>query len=93
MKAKDTSQIGMIVGAATLSICFIEVLVKFLKTGEIPTVDGVKALIMIGVSPAIPFSPVFISTWLDKLVEFKNGRKLESSELNIEEEPEKEILQ
>lgn len=95
MKAKDTSQIGMIVGALSLAIVFVVVLVKYFINGNIPTVDEAKALIVIGVSPAIPFSPVFVSTWLDKIVELKNGRKsmVVSGEPDIQEELEKEMLQ
>lgn len=77
MKAKNTSHIGMIVGAIGLIVVFVVILVKYIVSGTCPTVDNVKALILIGIAPAIPFCPVFISTWLDKIIELKNGKKSE----------------
>ena len=77
MKAKDTSHIGMIVGAVGLITTFVVVIVKFILKNTCPSVEEVKALILIGIAPAIPFCPVFISTWFDKIIELKNGKKLE----------------
>lgn len=74
MKAKDTSHIGMIVGAVGLVTTFVVVLVKFILHNTCPSVEDVKALILIGVAPSIPFCPIFISTWFDKIIELKNGK-------------------
>lgn len=75
MKAKDTSHIGMIVGAVGLVVVFAAVVIKYIITGECPSVEDVKALILIGAAPAIPFCPVFISVWFDKIIELKNGKE------------------
>ena len=74
MKAKDTSHIGMIVGAVGLVTTFVVVMVKFIMHNTCPSVEDVKALILIGVAPSIPFCPIFISTWFDKIIELKNGK-------------------
>ena len=74
MKPKDTSHIGMIVGAVGLVTTFVVVLVKFILHNTCPSVEDVKALILIGVAPSIPFCPIFISTWFDKIIELKNGK-------------------
>ena len=68
MKAKDTSHIGMIVGAVGLIATFVVVLLKFILHNTCPSVEDVKALILIGVAPSIPFCPIFISTWFDKII-------------------------
>lgn len=78
MKAKTTSLIGMIVGAISLLIVFVLVMVNFFtKETFTITVDQSFALIIIGVAPSIPFCPIYISTWLDKWYEIKNGKKEE----------------
>ncbi len=77
MKAKNTSHIGMIVGAVSLTVTFVVVMLKFIIKDTCPSVEEVKALILIGIAPAIPFCPVFISTWFDKIIELKNGKKSE----------------
>lgn len=94
MKAKDSSHIGMIVGAVGLIVTFVVVMIKFILHDTTPTIENIKSLILIGIAPAIPFSPVFISTWFDKIIELKNGKKMDStsSEPNVDEEIEKEIL-
>lgn len=98
MKVKDTSHIGMVVGAIGLGIIFAAVLIKYIITGNCPSVDDVKALILIGIAPAIPFCPVFISVWFDKIIELKNGKEKtaeivqqEIPPINIENETETEI--
>ena len=76
MKAKDTSHIGMIVGAVCLSIVFIVCLVKFFISESFSlSVEQAGALVILGISPSIPFCPIYISTWLDKLYECKFGKK------------------
>lgn len=77
MKAKDTSHIGMIVGAVGLIATFVVVMIKFILHNTCPSVEDVKALILIGVAPSIPFCPIFISTWFDKIIELKNGKKID----------------
>ena len=77
MKAKDTSHIGMIVGAVGLIATFVVVMVKFILHNTCPSVEDVKALILIGVAPSIPFCPIFISTWFDKIIELKNGKEID----------------
>lgn len=77
MKTKDSSHIGMIVGAISLIITFAVVLIKYIIAGTCPTVENVKALILIGVAPSIPFCPVYISIWFDKIIELKNGKKID----------------
>lgn len=75
MKAKDTSHIGMIVGAISLFIVFVVVMLKFFFKQDFNiTLEQVFSLIIIGVSPSIPFCPVYISTWIDKIIEYK-GKK------------------
>ncbi len=75
MNAKDTSKIGMIVGATGLSIAFIIVFIKYGISNICPSIDEVKSLILIGIAPSIPFCPIYISTWFDKIIELKNGKK------------------
>ena len=77
MKAKDTSHIGMIVGAIGLIMTFLIVMTKFIIHNVCPSVEDVKALILIGIAPSIPFCPVYISTWFDKIIELKNGKSAE----------------
>lgn len=71
MEAKNTSHVGMIVGAVGLLIIFSIVIFKYVTAGICPSVDNVKALILIGIAPSIPFCPVYLSIWLDKLAGFK----------------------
>lgn len=76
MKAKNTSHIGMMVGAVCLSIVFIVYLVKFFITDSLNlTLEQAGALVILGISPSIPFCPIYISTWLDKFYELKYGNK------------------
>ena len=75
MKAKTTSHIGMIVGAISLLIVFIVVMLKFFFKDSSLTIEQALSLIIIGVAPSIPFCPIYISTWLDKWYEIKNGKK------------------
>ena len=50
MKAKDTSHIGMIVGAICLSIVFIVCLVKFFITDSLNlTLEQAGALVILGI--------------------------------------------
>jgi uncharacterized membrane protein YczE len=75
MKAKTTSHIGMIVGAVSLLIVFIVVILKFFFKDSSLTIEQAFSLIIIGIAPSIPFCPIYISTWLDKWYEIKNGKK------------------
>lgn len=75
MKAKTTSHIGMIIGAISLLIVFVIVLLKFFLKDFNLTIEQAFSLIIIGVAPSIPFCPIYISTWLDKWYEIKNGKK------------------
>ena len=78
MKAKDTSHIGMIVGAVCLSVVFIVCLIKFFISESFSlSMEQAGALVILGISPSIPFCPIYISTWLDKLYECKFGKKAE----------------
>lgn len=77
MKAKTTSHIGMIIGAISLLIVFVIVLLKFFLKDFNLTIEQAFSLIIIGVAPSIPFCPIYISTWLDKWYEIKNGKKEE----------------
>ncbi len=77
MKIKDTSHVGMVVGAISLIITFAVVIIKYIVAGTCPSVEEVKALILIGCAPSIPFCPVYISIWFDKIIELKNGKKSE----------------
>lgn len=75
MKAKTTSHIGMIVGAISLLIIFVVVMLKFFFKDFDLTIEQAFSLIIIGVAPSIPFCPIYISTWFDKWYEIKNGKK------------------
>lgn len=75
MKAKDTSHIGMIVGSISLCILFIVSMVKFFLKDLTLSPQDALALIMLAVSPSIPFCPIYISTWIDKLIEYKEKTK------------------
>lgn len=75
MKAKTTSHIGMIVGAISLLIVFVVVMLKFFFKDFDLTIEQAFSLIIIGIAPSIPFCPIYISTWLDKWYEIKNGKK------------------
>lgn len=77
MKAKTTSHIGMIIGAIGLVITFIVCLLKFYFKDFTLNTEQALGLIIIGCSPSIPFCPIYISTWLDKINEIKNGKKEE----------------
>lgn len=78
MKAKDTSHIGMIVGAVCLFIAYGACICKLLITDTFSiSLEQAIALIILGISPSIPFCPIYISTWLDKLFEWKFGKKTE----------------
>ena len=78
MKAKDTSHIGMIVGAVCLFIIFAVCLIKFFVSESFTlSIEQAGALIILGISTSIPFCPIYISTWLDKFYELKNGKKSE----------------
>lgn len=75
MKAKDTSHIGMIVGAVCLFIVFVVCLVKFFISESFNlSMEQAGALIILGISPSIPFCPIYISTWIDKIIELKNKK-------------------
>lgn len=72
MKAKDTSHLGMIIGAISLTIVFIIVMIKFfIKDNFSLSVENALGLILLGISPSIPFCPIYISTWIDKIIECK----------------------
>lgn len=77
MKAKDTSHIGMIVGAISLLLVFVVVILKFFFNDFDLTIEQAFSLIIIGVAPSIPFCPIYISTWIDKIVEYKVGKRNE----------------
>lgn len=75
MKAKDTSQIGMIVGAVCLFVVMAVCLFKFIFSDNFGlTTDQSLALILMGIAPSIPFCPVYISIWLDKIDNIKNKK-------------------
>lgn len=75
MKAKTTSLIGMIVGAISLLLVFVVVMLKFFFKDFNFTIEQAFSLIIIGVAPSLPFCPIYISTWLDKWYEIRNGKK------------------
>lgn len=75
MKAKTTSHIGMIVGAISLLIVFIVVVLGFFfKDNFTLTIEQAISLIIIGIAPSLPFCPIYISTWIDKIIEYKVGK-------------------
>lgn len=72
MQAKDTSHIGMIVGAVCLFGLFIAVVFKIFTDPSFDiTIQKVVALIIMGSAPALPFCPIYVSTWIDKIIELK----------------------
>ena len=72
MKAKDTSHLGMIIGAISLTIVFIIVMIKFfIKDNFSLSVENALGLILLGISPSIPLCSIYISTWIDKIIECK----------------------
>lgn len=73
MEAKDTSLIGMVVGAICLFIAFGVCTYKLLVNDFTLTMDQALAYITMGASVGIPFCPIYISTWLDKIAQIKHG--------------------
>lgn len=73
MEAKDTSHIGMIVGAVCLFIAFGVCTYKLIVNDFTLTIDQALAYITMGAAVGIPFCPIYISTWLDKIVQLKHG--------------------
>ena len=69
----------MIIGAISLVIVFVVVMVNlFIKDSFSLTIEQSISLIVIGVAPSVPFCPIYISTWLDKIIEYK-GKKDETA--------------
>lgn len=76
MNAKTSSLIGMIIGAVCLLGLFVAVLVKFFTIPDFKiTIDNALGLILLGLAPAIPFCPVYLSIIFDKVYEIKHGTK------------------
>lgn len=75
MKAKDTSHIGMIIGAVCLIVMFAVTVYKVITTEYRISTDNALGLIFIGISPSLPFSPIYVSKWLDKLIDLRKGDK------------------
>ena len=73
MEAKDTSLIGMVVGAICLFIAFGVCTYKLIVNDFTLTMDQALAYITMGAAVGIPFCPIYISTWLDKIAQIKNG--------------------
>lgn len=67
MEAKDTSHIGMIVGAVCLFIAFGVCTYKLIINDFTLTLEQAIAYISMGCAPGIPFCPIYVSTWLDKI--------------------------
>lgn len=73
MEAKDTSHIGMIVGAICLFIAFGVCTYKLIVNDFTLTFDQALAYIMMGAAVGIPFCPIYISTWFDKIIQLRKG--------------------
>lgn len=77
-KAKTSSLVGMIIGGVCLLAVFISFLVKFFISDDFNlTFENSCCMILLGIAPSIPFSPVYISLWLDKIKEIKGIKKNE----------------
>ena len=74
MEAKDTSHIGMVVGAICLFIAFGVCTYKLIVNNFTLTIEQALAYITMGAAVGIPFSPIYISTWLDKMIQLKRGK-------------------
>lgn len=73
MEAKDTSHIGMIVGAICLLIAFGVCTYKLIINDFALSLEQAFAYITMGCAPGIPFCPIYISTWIDKVIQLKKG--------------------
>lgn len=74
MKAKTYSLVGMIVGAVCLLAIFISIIVKYFTAESFDlTIEQALSLIMIGTAPSIPFCPIYLSIFMDKIDTIKNG--------------------
>lgn len=71
----------MIVGAVCLFGMFVIFMWKFFTTKDFTvTIPEVIAFIILGISPSIPFCPVYLSIILDKAKEMKGLKPEEKSE-------------
>ena len=76
LKAKDNSKIIMIVSSIFLTIIAICILVKFFLMKEFClTYENTICLILLGLSPTLPFGGVSVSLWIDKIKEIKEITK------------------
>lgn len=76
MDAKKSSHIGMIIGAISLTITFVVVMLSFFfKENFTITIEQAFSLIIIGIAPSVPFCPIYISIWIDKFIEYKKGKQ------------------
>lgn len=73
MEAKDTSHIGMIVGAICLFIAFGVCTYKLIVNDFTLSFDQALAYIAMGAAVGIPFCPIYVSTWMDKLIQLRKG--------------------
>lgn len=73
MEAKDTSHIGMVVGAICLFIAFGVCTYKLIVNDFTLSFEQALAYITMGAAVGIPFGPIYISTWLDKIIQLKRG--------------------
>lgn len=76
MTAKKTSLVGMIIGAVCLFGVFVFVMISFLTKDNFNIgIDEALGLLIIGMSPSVPFCPVYVSIIFDKIRELKTIHK------------------
>lgn len=75
MEAKDTSHIGMIIGAVCLFVAFGVCTYKLIVNDFTLSLDQALAYITMGAAVGIPFCPIYISTWIDKIIQLKKGTR------------------
>jgi hypothetical protein len=72
MNSKTRSEIAIIVSVICLFINFLTFLLVYIfKSGILPNIETAIASILLAMSPSLPFCPVYVSVWIDKLLELR----------------------
>jgi hypothetical protein len=72
MEAKRISLIGMVLGAVII-IGYNTIYV--IVSARIPTIDEQQSILLFGGSIMLIFSPVYLSIFLEKIIDMIKGRK------------------
>lgn len=73
MKSKTRSEIAIIVSSLCLFANFLIFLLNFFRNSVYSvSIESAIAMIILAISPSLPFCPVYISIWIDKLIKLKD---------------------